>query len=100
MCGSYVSAAIYCLANLYTWFINIKDNQHKGATAQFIQYGSKTAMAGTHSYSTHRLQIVEKRRTVDVNGIFKNSESLACLPMIADQHVNRGRSSFIICDVA
>ena len=35
-CGSYVSAAIYCRGNLYTWFININDNQHKGATVQLI----------------------------------------------------------------
>ena len=47
MYDSYVSAALYCRANLYTWFINIKDNQHKGVTAQFIQYGSKTAMTGS-----------------------------------------------------
>ena len=33
MCDSYVSAAINCRANLYTWFININDND-KGATAQ------------------------------------------------------------------
>ena len=76
------AAAIYCGANLNTWSINIKENQHKGA--QFIQYGPKTAMTGTHFYSTHRLQTVEKRRTCDVNVIFKNSVNLACLPIIAD----------------
>ena len=37
MWGSYVSAAIYHCASLYTWFINIKDNQHRGATAYFYK---------------------------------------------------------------
>ena len=41
-------------------------------------------MTGTHSYRTHRLQNVQKRRTCDVNVIFKNSVNLACLPIIAD----------------
>ena len=34
MWGSNVSPAIYRRANPYTWFININDKQHKGATAQ------------------------------------------------------------------
>ena len=37
MWGSFVSTAIYCRANPYTWFININDKQHKGVTAQLIQ---------------------------------------------------------------
>ena len=58
MCGSYVSAAIYCRANLYTCFVNTKENQHKGATTQFIQYESETAMTGTHLL----LQILKRRK--------------------------------------
>ena len=46
-------------------------------------YGSEIGMTGTHLL-LYILQNVEKRRTLYVNVILKNSVNLAYLPIIAD----------------